>query len=218
MGYFITFEGVEGCGKTTQIKLLSEFLSTRGMRTVLTREPGGCPIADKIRTILLDAENRTLSPLAELMLYAAARAQHVTELISPALESGNIVLCDRFCDATVAYQSFGRGIDRSTIDTFNRHACNEVSPDLTILVDCDPRVGLERARRRIEASSGPREERFELEELAFHQRVRAGYLQLAANDSTRFLIISGTDSIEDIFATISTQVLARIPEALRAVC
>ncbi|MBW4054811.1 MAG: dTMP kinase [Proteobacteria bacterium] len=104
------------------------------------------------------------------------------------------------------------------IDTFNRHACNEVSPDLTILVDCDPRVGLERARRRIEASSGPREERFELEELAFHQRVRAGYLQLAANDSTRFLIISGTDSIEDIFATISTQVLARIPEALRAVC
>ncbi len=96
MGYFITFEGVEGCGKTTQIKLLSDFLSTRGMRTVLTREPGGCPIADKIRTILLDAENRALSPLAELMLYAAARAQHVAEIISPALESGGIVLCDRF--------------------------------------------------------------------------------------------------------------------------
>ncbi len=218
MGYFITFEGVEGCGKTTQIKLLSDFLSTRGMRTVLTREPGGCPIADKIRTILLDAENRALSPLAELMLYAAARAQHVAEIISPALESGGIVLCDRFCDATVAYQSYGRGIDRTIIDTLNRHACHGVSPDLTVLVDCDPRIGLERARRRIEASSGPREERFELEELAFHQRVRAGYLQLAADNPTRFLIISGTDSIEDIFATVCTQVLARIPEALRAVC
>jgi dTMP kinase len=218
VGYFITFEGVEGCGKTTQIKLLSEFLSARGMRTVLTREPGGCPIADKIRAILLDAENRALSPLAELMLYAAARAQHVTEVITPALKAGKIVLCDRFCDATVAYQSFGRGIDRGVIDTLNLHACQGVSPDLTVLVDCDPIVGLERAHRRIEATSGPREERFELEALAFHQRVRDGYLQLAADDPERFLIINGSDSIEEIFATISTKLLARIPEALRALC
>ncbi len=218
VGYFITFEGVEGCGKTTQIKLLSEFLSTHGIQTVLTREPGGCPIADKIRTILLDADNRALSPLAELMLYAAARAQHVTEVIAPALEGGKIVLCDRFCDATVAYQSFGRGIDRGVIDTLNLHACQGVSPDLTLLVDCDPAVGLERARRRIEASSGPREERFELEELAFHHRVRNGYQQLAAEQPERFLIINGSDSIEDIFATISRQVSALIPEALRAVC
>src|SRR6185369_2147080 len=186
VGYFITFEGVEGCGKTTQIKLLSEFLTARGIRTLLTREPGGCPIADKIRTILLDAENRALSPLAELMLYAAARAQHVTEIISPAIAAGNIVLCDRFCDATVAYQSFGRGIDRSVIDTLNQHACQGVSPDLTVLVDCDPRVGLERARRRIEATSGPREERFELEALDFHNRVRAGYQHLPAEEPSRF--------------------------------
>lgn len=218
VGYFITFEGVEGCGKTTQIKLLSEHLSTRGIRTVLTREPGGCPIADKIRAILLDAENRALSPLAELMLYAAARAQHVTEVISPAIEAGQIVLCDRFCDATVAYQSFGRGIDRSIIDSLNRHACQGISPDLTVLVDCDPQVGLERARRRIEATSGPREERFELEALAFHQRVRAGYLQLAADEPERFLIINGADTIEVIFAAISARVLTRMPEALRAVC
>ena len=217
VGYFITFEGVEGCGKTTQIKLLSEFLSARGISTILTREPGGCPIADKIRAILLDAENRALSPLAELMLYAAARAQHVTEVISPALEAGKIVLCDRFCDATVAYQSFGRGIDRGVIDSLNIHACQGVSPDLTVLVDCDPRVGLERARRRIEATSGPREERFELEALAFHQRVRAGYQRLAADEPDRFLIIDGSDSIEKIFATISVKVLTRIPEALRAV-
>ena len=218
MGYFITFEGVEGCGKTTQIKLLYEFLTARGISTVLTREPGGCPIADKIRAILLDAENREMSPLAELMLYAAARAQHVTEVISPALEAGKIVLCDRFCDATVAYQSFGRGIDRNVIDTLNIQACQGASPDLTVLVDCDPSVGLERARRRIEATSGPREERFELEELAFHHRVRDGYRQLAADQPERFLIIDGSDSIENIFATISTQLLTRIPEALRAVC
>jgi dTMP kinase len=218
VGYFITFEGVEGCGKTTQIKLLSDFLSARGMRTVWTHEPGGCPIADKIRAILLDAENRNFSPLAELMLYAAARAQHVTEVIAPALNAGKIVLCDRFSDATVAYQSFGRGIDRDVIDTLNHHACQGITPNLTVLVDCDPTVGLERARRRIEATSGPREERFELEALAFHQRVRAGYQQLADDEPDRFLIINGSDSIEEIFAAISTQVLTRIPEALRAVC
>jgi len=218
VGYFITFEGVEGCGKTTQIKLLAEFLSARGLKTTLTREPGGCPIADKIRAILLDAENRALSPLAELMLYAAARAQHVTEVIAPALTAGHIVLCDRFCDATVAYQSFGRGIDRTVIDELNRHACQGVTPDLTVLVDCDPRIGLERARRRIEATSGPREERFELEALAFHYKVRDGYRQLAAGEPGRFLIINGTETIEEIFAVISAQVTARIPEALRAVC
>jgi dTMP kinase len=217
LGYFITFEGVEGCGKTTQIKLLSELLSARGISAVLSREPGGCPIADKIRAILLDADNRALAPLAELMLYAAARAQHVTEVISPALEAGQIVLCDRFCDATVAYQSFGRGIDRGIIDNLNRHACQGVSPDLTVLVDCDPRVGLERARRRIEATSGPREERFELEELAFHNQVRAGYLQLAADEPDRFIIIDGSSCIEEIFAAVSVRVLAKIPEALRAV-
>jgi dTMP kinase len=201
-----------------QIKLLSEFLQAHGMPTVLTREPGGCPIADKIRAILLDAENRALSPLAELMLYAAARAQHITEVISPALKAGKIVLCDRFFDATTAYQSFGRGIDRGVINTLNLHACQGVTPDLTVLVDCDPKVGLERARRRIEASSGPREERFELEALAFHQRVRAGYQQLAIEEPGRFLVINGSDTIEDIFTTISRQVLARIPETLRAVC
>jgi len=218
VGYFITFEGVEGCGKTTQIKLLSDFLTTRGVRTLLTREPGGCPIADKIRTILLDAENRAMLPLAELMLYAAARAQHVGEIIAPALSEGNVVLCDRFCDATVAYQSFGRGIDRNVINTLNLQACQGVTPDLTVLVDCDPGVGLGRARRRIDATSGPREERFELEELAFHQLVRAGYLQLATEQPERFLIINGADTIEAIYAAIVNLVLPRIPEVLSAVC
>lgn len=218
MGYFITFEGVEGCGKTTQIRLLAERLAAHGFSARLTREPGGCPIADKIRTILLDADNSEMSPLAELMLYAAARSQHVSEVIVPALNAGAIVLCDRFCDATVAYQSFGRGIDRGIIDTLNSHACQGAWPDLTILIECDPKVGLARARRRIETSSGPREERFELEETAFHQRVSFGYQQLAAEMPHRFIIIDGSDTIDEISTMIAVQVLARIPEALRAVC
>lgn len=218
VGYFITFEGVEGCGKTTQIRMLSELLTARGLPVQLTREPGGCPIADKIRAILLDAENRALAPLSELMLYGAARAQHVSEVIIPALGAGKVVLCDRFCDATTAYQSFGRGIARDVIDTLNGHACQGVSPDLTVLFDCDPAIGLDRALRRIEASSGPREERFELEALAFHQRVRAGYLQLAAEQPERFLIMNGADTIDEIFTALSTQIVTRIPEAGRGVC
>ncbi len=218
MGYFITFEGVEGSGKTTQIRLLAERLTAHGFSVTSTREPGGCAIADKIRSILLDADNRDMSPMTELMLYAAARAQHVSDVVIPALNAGSIVLCDRFCDATVAYQSFGRGIDRGVIDILNCHACQGVTPNLTLLIDCDPSVGLARARARIEASSGPREERFELEELAFHQRVREGYKRLAAEQSHRFITLEGNDSVEDIATLTAVQVLARIPEDLRAVC
>lgn len=217
LGYFITFEGVEGSGKSTQIRCLANRLISRNLSTTLTREPGGCPIADKIRAILLDADNSAMSAMAELMLYAAARAQHVNEVIAPALSDGSIVLCDRFCDATVAYQSYGRGLDRSIIDTLNSHACSGISPDLTVLIDCDPRVGLERARRRIEMSSGPREERFELEAIAFHQRVRAGYNLLAIEEPQRFVIIDGAGTIEKIASEISAAVLARIPEGLRAI-
>jgi len=218
LGYFITFEGVEGCGKTTQIRLLAEHLITQGFSTTLTREPGGCAIADKIRAILLDADNRDMSPMTELMLYAAARAQHVSDVIVPALDAGNVLLCDRFCDATLAYQSFGRGIDRRIIDILNSHACQGVAPDLTVLIDCDPSVGLARARLRIESSSGPREERFELEELSFHNRVREGYRQLALEQSSRFIVIEGDGSLEDISKTIAVEVLARIPEDLRVIC
>ncbi|MDD2366323.1 MAG: dTMP kinase [Desulfuromonadaceae bacterium] len=218
MGYFITFEGVEGCGKTTQIKMLSDNLLKLGYSTKLTREPGGCKISDKIRSILLDAENSGMSPLTELMLYAAARAQHIEEVIVPSIESNKIVLCDRFSDATVAYQSYGRGIDISIISTLNSYACQGITPDLTVLVDCEPSLGLMRARKRIEESAGPREERFELETLAFHNRVRKGYLQLASEQSDRFLIVDGSDTIEAISAAIATKVLPRIPEKLRAVC
>ncbi|MSN26216.1 MAG: dTMP kinase [Geobacter sp.] len=217
MGYFITFEGVEGSGKSTQIRFLADELISRNLATTLTREPGGCPIADQIRAILLDADNSAMSAMSELMLYAAARAQHVNEVVAPALADGNIVLCDRFCDATVAYQSYGRGLDRAVIDTLNKHACSGISPDLTILIDCDPQVGLARARRRIELSSGPREERFELETVAFHQRVRSGYNNLAKTEPQRFVIIDGADTIENIASKIRDAVLSRIPEGIRAI-
>ena len=218
MGFFITFEGIEGCGKTTQIKRLAERLSAAGHRTLLTREPGGCPISDKIRSILLDADNQAMVPLTELLLYAAARAQHVAEVIVPALNAGTIVLCDRFSDATLAYQHAGRGIERLTIDTLNALACQSVRPDLTVLMDCDVATGLARAKSRIEAASGPREERFELEANAFHQRVRDGYLELAAAEPDRFVTVSAGGSIDEIAACIAVQVTERLalqPDTVR---
>lgn len=207
---FITFEGIEGCGKSTQIALLAASLQQAGQRVLLTREPGGCPIADQIRGVLLDAANTALVPMAELMLYAASRSQHLTEVVGPALAEGTIVLCDRFSDATRAYQSFGRGIDRQTIETLNNLACDGISPDLTVLLDCPVETGLGRARQRIESTSGPREERFELESLAFHQRVRDGYLQLAAEEPGRFVIVDAAGKPAQVALAISDAVLSRL--------
>ena len=207
---FITFEGIEGCGKSTQIALLAATLQQAGRRVLLTREPGGCPIANQIRSVLLDAANSALVPMAELMLYAASRAQHLAEVINPALVDGAIVLCDRFSDATRAYQSFGRGLDRQTIETLNDLTCNGISPDLTVLLDCTVEVGLGRARQRIETTSGPREERFELESLTFHQRVRDGYLQLATEEPNRFVIVDAAGQPDQVALAISDALLPRL--------
>jgi dTMP kinase len=211
MACFITFEGIEGCGKTTQMRLLAERLETHGKRVTMTREPGGCPIADQIRGILLDAGNSAMTPLAELLLYAAARAQHVAEVVKPALGDDRIVLCDRFTDATIAYQGYGRRLDRQVIDGLNHLAMDGVCPDMTVLLDCPVEVGLERAMARINSSHGAREERFELEAMEFHQRVRNGYLQLAASDPGRFVVIDGSAGVEETAATIETAVIARLP-------
>jgi dTMP kinase len=212
MGCFITFEGPEGCGKTTQIKLLADSLAEKGSRVLLTREPGGCPISDKIREVLLDAANSGMVPLTELFLYAAARAQHVSEIITPALEAGNIVICDRFTDATVAYQGHGRQLDLALIGQLNRLAIGQLRPHLTILLDCPVEIGLGRALARIEATKGAKEERFEQESIQFHQRVRAGYLQLAAAEPDRFVVIDGNQDIMDVQAAITTAVLSRLAE------
>lgn len=207
---FISFEGIEGCGKSTQIGLLAAALQQSGYQIIQTREPGGCPIANQIRSILLDADNHTMVPTTELLLYAAARAQHLAEVVRPALAAGSVVLCDRFSDATRAYQAFGRGIERATIETLNSLACKGLAPDLTLLLDCPVEVGLGRARQRIESCSGPREERFELESLVFHQRVREGYLQLAAEEPQRFRVINANGTPETVAQTILANVRARL--------
>ena len=209
---FITFEGIEGCGKSTQIRLLAQALETSGRRVLLTREPGGCPIADQIRAVLLNAENCAMAPLAELLLYAAARAQHIAEVVAPALQSGTIVLCDRFSDATRAYQAFGRGLDRATVEGLNTLACDGIAPALTLLLDCPVEVGLSRAHSRINAASGPREERFELESLNFHQRVRDGYLALAAEEPSRFCLIDAQGTPDQVAQAVYQAVFSRLSQ------
>jgi dTMP kinase len=209
MACFITFEGIEGCGKTTQVRRLADTLSGKGIPFIVTREPGGCPIADEIRGILLDAKNSDLTPDAELLLYAAARAQHVQQVIGPALAAGTHVLCDRFCDATVAYQGYGRGLDLQLIRQLNDIATGGLVPDLTLLLDCPVETGLGRALARINATTdGQREERFELESIEFHRRVRDGYLRSAAAEPGRITVVDGSRKIADIEQTITETVLA----------
>lgn len=195
MGLFITFEGIEGSGKSTQISLLCAALQQMGHTVTQTREPGGCAIADQIRSILLHPQNTALEATAELLLYAAARAQHVIEVIRPALDSEKLVLCDRYTDATLAYQGAGRGLDRHLITQLNKVASQTTSPDLTILIDLQVETGLGRALSREIEQQDCSEGRFEREEMAFHQRVRDGYLALAKAEPERFLIVNGGLSI-----------------------
>jgi dTMP kinase len=209
MGSFFTFEGIEGCGKTTQIQLLAERLRSDGHEVVVTREPGGCSIADQIRSVLLDGSNSAMAPLAELLLYAAARAQHIAEVIRPALQAGRIVLCDRFTDATLAYQGFARGLDRELINNLNQLACGDIAPDLTILFDCPVEIGLSRAISPLD-SKGIREDRFEKESLDFHQRVRDGYAALAGQEPDRIRTISADRTVDAVAADVFSAVISRI--------
>ena len=205
MSFFITFEGVEGSGKSTQIRTLRQHLEGRGYRVLATREPGGCPIADAIRAILLDSANRALVPRAELLLYAAARAQHVEQVIRPALMEGRIVLCDRFADATAAYQGGGRGLDAGLVRELNAIATAGLHPDLTLLFDMPVELGLARARHRNQHEAQLDEGRFELEELDFHQRVRTAYLALAQREQ-RFRIVDATGAADLVAARVTAAV------------
>lgn len=195
-GKFITFEGIEGCGKTTQIKLLDEYLRKKGFETVLSREPGGTKIGDKIRAILLDPEHKEMTPLAELFLYEASRAQHVNELINPAVESGKVILCDRFADSSAAYQSAARLLPKDLVDELNNIAIAGIKPDLTVILDINPEEGLKRAHVR------GKPDRFEQEKMDFHERVRNGYLALAKKEPKRFIVINGRKTVEEIHREI----------------
>lgn len=197
-GAFITFEGIEGSGKSTQISRLLHYLMNSGRSATLTREPGGTPIGDQIRKILLDPANRLLDPTAELLLYAASRAQHLREIIRPALDAGRIVLCDRFSDATLAYQGYGRGLSIATIRELDRIVTAGLRPRLTVLLDIDAATGVGRARGRNTAQCLHGEARFENEELSFHNRVRDGYLDLAKQEADRIRIVDAARTPEEI--------------------
>lgn len=195
---FITFEGIEGCGKTTQVNLLVDYLKENNINCFKTLEPGGTDIGQNIRKILLDSKNTHLAPLTELILYAADRAQHVNEVIKPALGQGKWVICDRFFDATVAYQGFGRGMDMELIEFLNSQAAAGVSPDLTILMDCPEDIGLKRALERNKAQDLEDQGRFEKEKMEFHRKVRGGYLALAEKYKERFRIIDASRSVDEV--------------------
>jgi len=204
---FITFEGIEGCGKTTQVKRLEKRLNSEGISLITTLEPGGTRIGKSIRHILLDASNKDLSPLAELILYAADRAQHVEEVIKPALDQGKWVICDRFFDATLAYQGAARGLDMELIGILNDKATQGLRPDITFLLDCPVEMGLARALQRNKDLSQEDQDRFEREKLEFHRKVRKGYLELVRKENKRFVVINATlpeDDVEqDIFQSLS---------------
>lgn len=191
-GTFITIEGGEGCGKTTQAVQLGQYLESKGHRVLVTREPGGSPAAEAIRNILLDPGNNAITPMAELLLYEAARAQHVEERVRPALDLGQVVICDRFADSTMAYQGYGRGLSCDVIGRLNRIASQGVWPDLTIVIDLPANVGLARVTR--ERAS----DRIERETLAFHERVRNGFLKLAKADTQRIRVIDGSGTVEEV--------------------
>lgn len=206
---FITLEGIEGSGKSTQLQRLAFLLPA----AIVTKEPGGTPTADRIRAILLDS-GTTLDPVAELLLFAASRRQHVVEVIRPALERGAVVMCDRFTDATLAYQGFGRLLDLDRLRTLNRWATDSLQPDLTLLFDLSEEEGLRRARSRNETAVHD-EGRFEAEDLRFHRRVREGYLALAAAEPARFAVIDANGSVEEVAARTAETLRARAPKVLR---
>mgnify|MGYP001157801971 CR=1 FL=1 len=209
MSLFITFEGIEGCGKTTQIGLLTSFLKSLHRPFLLTREPGGTGVGEQIRQILLSSENVGIEPMAELYLYAAARVQHLRQVISPALREGKIVICDRFADATLAYQGYGRGMDLAWIEEIHARTMGNVKPDLTFLLDLPVEEGLRRALKRMENHS-VKEDRFEKEALDFHRRVREGYLILARNEPRRIIVLNGTKEEK----TLHREILTHLPKGL----
>jgi len=209
-GIFITFEGLDGSGKSTQIARLTETLGARGLDVMATREPGGTGIGQRIRSILLDSETAALSPLAELALMFADRAQHIDEVIEPALRAGKIVICDRYTDSTEAYQGFGRQLGSQLVLNLHRELCHDLWPDLTLLLESDFDSSLVRARNRNQSSQSS-ESRFESEDAAFFRRVQQGFEQIAARELVRVTRIPSA-AIQQVEAGVLRSIEKRFPQ------
>jgi dTMP kinase len=210
MGRLITFEGIEGSGKTTQLATAAAALARQGVACLATAEPGGTCLGAAIRELLLGAGHHGMAAEAEVLLFAADRAQHTAEVLRPALQRGTVVLCDRFIDATIAYQGFGRGLDREVLALLNRFAAASLRPDLTLLFDLAPEEGLRRARVRSTAAGTGAADRIEGEALAFHRRIREGYLQLAAAEPERFRVVAAGGTV----AAVGREVIAHLDRFL----
>ena len=217
-GKFVTIEGLDGCGKSTQLERLAEALRREGVRLVVTREPGGTATGDKIRSILLSSGTANLSPFAELALMFASRAQHIHEVIQPALAEGKVVLCDRFTDSTEAYQGGGRKLGSDPVLQLHRILCGHLQPDLTILMDSEVAASVERARRRNQAkSTGEADEnRFEQESRAFFGRVRNAYLAIARREPQRVVVVNARGTADETHAQILDFVRSRLKLARSA--
>jgi dTMP kinase len=200
-GIFITFEGPDGSGKTTQLRRVAQTLMKRGIPCTTTREPGGTPISDAIRSILLNPENRNMNAWTELLLYTASRAQLVAEVIRPALERGDVVLCDRYIDATIAYQGKGLGIDPETVRHLSEIATGKLWPDRTYLIDVPARLGLQRIRSARRGAYNGRLDRIESRQIMYHERVREAFLEIARRES-RCLVIDGTGPEDVVYERI----------------
>ena len=200
-GRFITFEGLDGCGKTTQLERLAERLRQAHVAVTTAREPGGTPVGEAVRRLLLDSATEKLDPVAELLLYFASRAHNVSEVILPALRAGRVVLCDRFTDASLAYQGRGRGLGVEAVEQLDRLACRGLKPRYTILIDIDPRTSVGRAKHR--NKSAPRDEsRLERESLKFFTRVREAYLEIARHEPQRVYLVNGERAPDSVHQEI----------------
>jgi dTMP kinase len=205
-------EGIEGSGKTTQLQKLAQALRSTGQNCVVTKEPGGTPLAERVRAILLDPQEEGMDATAELFLYSAARRQHVIDVIQPALDAGATVLTDRFTDATIAYQGYGRALNLDLLRTINEIATSGLRPDLTLIFDLPEEVGLTRARRRNAGSPMLQSEsRLEGEDLRFHRRVREGYLAMAVAEPERFAVIDASGGADEVFHRVVGELAKRAP-------